>query len=252
MRHVFVDNQSHYTESYTRRCALERMYISVKGNVYCNYETGLTVLIETQLLLWRVSSSGIWRRVVCWVATDVSEEHIASIFRVEEIISAKSVVCWVATDPCWNYFFDPEEGDVPPKRRLQLNRLHGVTSQKMILYVYLCLCNSVSVLLIVYLLSIKMNCILNAWPCLLILPWNHFHFELTTSTPIHLTCLFASFLSGEKDDTLAATREQKTWLKPQHNAIISSIRYRKYIDHFLWPNPIIVPCLTGKRLRWLD
>jgi hypothetical protein len=26
----------------------------------------------------------MWRRVVCWVATDLSEEHIASIFRVEE------------------------------------------------------------------------------------------------------------------------------------------------------------------------
>jgi hypothetical protein len=26
----------------------------------------------------------MWRRAVCWVATDVSEEHIASIFRVEE------------------------------------------------------------------------------------------------------------------------------------------------------------------------
>jgi hypothetical protein len=32
-------------------------------------------------------------------------------------------------------FFDPENGgDVPPKRGLQLNRLHGVTSQKMILF----------------------------------------------------------------------------------------------------------------------
>jgi hypothetical protein len=32
-------------------------------------------------------------------------------------------------------FFDPEDGgDVPPKRRLQLNRLHGVTYQKMILF----------------------------------------------------------------------------------------------------------------------
>jgi hypothetical protein len=31
---------------------------------------------------WRVSSSGIWRRVVRWVSTDVSEEHNASIFRV--------------------------------------------------------------------------------------------------------------------------------------------------------------------------
>jgi hypothetical protein len=38
--------------------------------------------------LRRVSSSGIWRRVVRWVSTDVSEEQIASIFRVEEIVSA--------------------------------------------------------------------------------------------------------------------------------------------------------------------
>jgi hypothetical protein len=41
---------------------------------------------------WRVSSSGIWCRVVCWVATDVSEEHNASIFRVEKIISARMSV----------------------------------------------------------------------------------------------------------------------------------------------------------------
>jgi hypothetical protein len=33
---------------------------------------------------WRVSSSGIWRRVVRRVVPDVSEERIASIFRVEE------------------------------------------------------------------------------------------------------------------------------------------------------------------------
>jgi hypothetical protein len=50
--------------------------------VLCGFEV-LNVCIT-----WRVSSSGIWRRVVCWVATDVSEEHIAFIFRVEEIISA--------------------------------------------------------------------------------------------------------------------------------------------------------------------
>jgi hypothetical protein len=37
------------------------------------------------VLPWRVSSSGIWRRVVRRVSIDVSEEHIASIFRVEEI-----------------------------------------------------------------------------------------------------------------------------------------------------------------------
>jgi hypothetical protein len=36
----------------------------------------------------------MWRRVVCWVATDVSEEHM--------------VACHPIT--CWNYFFNPEDG----------------------------------------------------------------------------------------------------------------------------------------------
>jgi hypothetical protein len=38
----------------------------------------------------RVSSSGIWRRIVRRVLTNVSEDHIASIFRVKEISSAKT------------------------------------------------------------------------------------------------------------------------------------------------------------------
>jgi hypothetical protein len=38
----------------------------------------------------RVSSSGIWRRLVRWVAPDVSEERIASIFRVEEVVQQTS------------------------------------------------------------------------------------------------------------------------------------------------------------------
>jgi hypothetical protein len=51
----------------------------------------------SQRWLWRVSSSGIWRHVVHWVSTDVSEEHIASIFRVEEIDSANHLrACWFA------------------------------------------------------------------------------------------------------------------------------------------------------------
>jgi hypothetical protein len=63
----------------------------------------------------------MWCRVVYWIATDVSEEQLAT--------------CLLAGSR-WNYFFDPEDGgDVPPKPRLQLNRLHGVTSQQMILLV---------------------------------------------------------------------------------------------------------------------
>jgi hypothetical protein len=45
-------------------------------------------IVEYINLIWIASSSGIWRRVVRRVSTDVSEEHIASIFRVEEIGSA--------------------------------------------------------------------------------------------------------------------------------------------------------------------
>jgi hypothetical protein len=37
---------------------------------------------------------------------------------------------------CSAYFFDPEDGsDVPPKRRLTLSELHGVISQKMVLFI---------------------------------------------------------------------------------------------------------------------
>jgi hypothetical protein len=64
------------------------------------------------------------------VSSDVSEERIASIFRVEEIRSARNQQAEL------DLFFDPEDGgDVPPKRRLTLNGLHGVISQKMILFV---------------------------------------------------------------------------------------------------------------------
>jgi hypothetical protein len=39
---------------------------------------------------------------------------------------------------CSVYFFDPEDGgDVPPKRRLTLNGLHGTISQKMILFIFI-------------------------------------------------------------------------------------------------------------------
>jgi hypothetical protein len=65
---------------------------------------------------WRISSSGIWRRIVRWVSTDVSGEHIASIFRVEEKVQKTS----------------EQAGG---KRRLKLNGLHGIISQKMILFI---------------------------------------------------------------------------------------------------------------------
>jgi hypothetical protein len=60
------------------------------------------------------------------VSADVSEEHIASIFRVEEISSARNQQAsrWQAG---LRY--------VPPKRLLTPNGLHGVISQKLIPFI---------------------------------------------------------------------------------------------------------------------
>jgi hypothetical protein len=44
----------------------------------------------------------MWRLVVCWDVTDVSEEHIASIFRVEEFFFTLVLA--------EKFFFDPEDG----------------------------------------------------------------------------------------------------------------------------------------------
>jgi hypothetical protein len=76
-----------------------------------------------QEFTWRVSSSGMWSHVVCCVATDVSEEHIACHLLACWFLQKLFLLPWR-----WRRY-------VPPKRRLQLNRLHGVTSQKMILFI---------------------------------------------------------------------------------------------------------------------
>jgi hypothetical protein len=51
---------------------------ALKMEVICSSETLFDFHRTTSK---RVSSSGIWRRVVQWVPTVVAEEHIASIFR---------------------------------------------------------------------------------------------------------------------------------------------------------------------------
>jgi hypothetical protein len=77
--------------------------------------------------LWRVSSFGIWRHVVRRVSTNVSEEHIASIFLATCLLAFFFL----------NVFLRPWRWRryVSPKRRLKLDGLHGVISQKMILFI---------------------------------------------------------------------------------------------------------------------
>jgi hypothetical protein len=62
---------------------------------------------------WRIPSSGIWRRVdpVKW--TDVTEERIASIFRVEKSASEESAwaeCCYLIMLVPRSRFFYPEDG----------------------------------------------------------------------------------------------------------------------------------------------
>jgi hypothetical protein len=71
------------------------------------------------------------------VSTDVSEEHVASIFRVEKIISGRN-----QHESRWhagfllNLFFRPWRWrrNVSSKRPLTLNGLYGVISQKIVLF----------------------------------------------------------------------------------------------------------------------
>jgi hypothetical protein len=91
----------------------------------------------SQLLLRRVLSSGIQHRAHRWNSHNVSEEHVASIFRVEEQANQETCVKQTACS-----FLQPLtwRRQVPPKRRLIFNWLHGVMSQKTELFTFhLCL-----------------------------------------------------------------------------------------------------------------
>jgi hypothetical protein len=69
--------------------------------------------------------------VVRWKSTKVSEEYVASIFRVEEQEGSAEQVssrAWIHAGFLLGVFY-PES--VPPKRGLTFNGLHGVMSQNM-------------------------------------------------------------------------------------------------------------------------
>jgi hypothetical protein len=77
--------------------------------------------------LWRVPSSGMWRRVdLVW--TDVSEERIASIIRIKNS-RARNQREQVAADSPRIFLPLRWRRYVPPKRRFTQD-LHGITSQK--------------------------------------------------------------------------------------------------------------------------
>jgi hypothetical protein len=63
-----------------------------------------------QRWLWTVLSSGIKRRVVRWKSTDVSREHVAFIFRVEEWAKQETSTKQVPNKAAFLIlFFDPDD-----------------------------------------------------------------------------------------------------------------------------------------------
>jgi hypothetical protein len=105
--------------------------------------------------VWRVLSSGIYHCVIYWKSTDVSEEHVTSMFRVKELAKKRTsmkqacllpashwflasllhVFCWflacLVPQP-WRW-----RRPVPPKHQLTFNRLHSIISQKIELFTQL-------------------------------------------------------------------------------------------------------------------
>jgi hypothetical protein len=87
--------------------------------------------------MWGINSfpelySRVWCHVVHWKSTDVSGEHIVSIFRNEEakhlcfLPTSHWILPWIILSPQkWRRY-------VPLKRRVSFNWLHGVISQKMV------------------------------------------------------------------------------------------------------------------------
>jgi hypothetical protein len=77
---------------------------------------------------YEVISSGIYRHVVRWKWTDVSEEHVTSIFSKVLIATSRLFLAFLILRP-WKWRLH-----VSPKSRLTFNGLHGVISQKIELF----------------------------------------------------------------------------------------------------------------------
>jgi hypothetical protein len=124
--HVFPKNALEHGTSFHQRIFVYRVsqnnFLSLQESLLSSYDLRLS-----QRWLWRMSSSRMWRCVYL-ASTDVSEERIAYIFRVEK--SASGEPEW-AGGCSWRWRrYDP------PKRR-STQDLHSATSQKMTFFTFL-------------------------------------------------------------------------------------------------------------------
>jgi hypothetical protein len=91
--------------------------------------------ISEVFCIWTMPSSGVWRRVDVVDWTDVSEDRIASIFRVEKNPRAKNqreqVAAELASSSLADFFLPWRWRRYdPPKRLFNRPHLHGATPQK--------------------------------------------------------------------------------------------------------------------------
>jgi hypothetical protein len=87
------------TESILHICVLNhRPEFCVQSTCIFSEQYACSVPFSFLYFFWRMPSSGVWRRVDVVDWTDVSEERIASIFRVEK--SASEEPAWAGSCSC--------------------------------------------------------------------------------------------------------------------------------------------------------
>jgi hypothetical protein len=101
----------------------------------------VSVLRFSQPSLLMVLSYEIRRHLVCWNSTDISEERVACVFRIEEKFNQGTSINKPASRACrllvrlylphWR-----SRRYVPPKFQLTFTKLHGIVSQKMERFTY--------------------------------------------------------------------------------------------------------------------
>jgi hypothetical protein len=105
--------------AYTFFISLDMMsqYIPINARKSPSFQFSSNV-VGFEVFTATVMKSIIWRRVVRWMSTDFSEEHVASIFRVEEISSAKTQQAsrWQAASTLKTEAICSSETSVDPQR----------------------------------------------------------------------------------------------------------------------------------------
>jgi hypothetical protein len=104
---LFVSLTSRHTLLLTPSSRLHRLWFTNCTNFAIRGGDVLTVVAGGKL--WSVVVAMKWQRF-CWKSTDISEEHIAPIFRVEDSAEQKLVACKLRAGFLFSLLLEPEDG----------------------------------------------------------------------------------------------------------------------------------------------